>query len=341
MKNETMNRPDPLFPEPPFSRSYWAVPGQILAGFYPGDRDPAVAMNELKLCSVESLVEQGFDTGDMAHRFLKWRDHGLWTATGDVFDIGVATSQTLMRVRRGVPPEEAGGTDDYSNGNGSLMRILPVVLLGLWEDTEQFLDSIHRASAITHGPLRSQMSCAFFGLLVRAILEGRDKDEALKMAGGEFAGIHEKSEEMRSFQSLMRQDFAKLPESEINSGGYAIDTLEAAIWCLLTTDDFAACVLKAVNLGGDTDTTACVAGGLAGVLYGEAAIPEVWRATLPRQGDLTGLFEGFLHVAGRTEPVVPDVQSAQPPQLNKPTQPIKPASRRTAIPEGSQPLAGD
>jgi ADP-ribosylglycohydrolase len=251
------------------------------------------------LCSVESLVEKGFDTGDMGRRFLKWHAHGHWTAHGDVFDIGVATSQALRRIRRGVPAEEAGGTDDYSNGNGSLMRILPVVLQELCAGTDRFWDRIHRASAVTHGHLRSQMSCVFFGFMVRAVMEGWGKNEALKMACGEFAGIYEKSAEMPSFQRLMQDDFARQPDSEINSGGYVIDTLEAAICCLLTTDDFAACVLKAVNLGGDTDTTACVAGGLAGVLYGEAGIPEEWRAVLPRQGDLRELFDCFLQIAAQ------------------------------------------
>jgi hypothetical protein len=112
-------------------------------------------------------------------------------------------------------------------------------------------------------------------------------------------------------------------------------------------------VLKAVNLGGDTDTTACVAGGLAGVLYGEAAIPDEWLAALPRQGDLRGLFDCFLHIAGQQELAIPEfqsgqavqptqpVESAQPAQPNKTTQPNQPTPPHSAIPEGSQPLDGD
>jgi ADP-ribosylglycohydrolase len=88
------------------------------------------------------------------------------------------------------------------------------------------------------------------------------------------------SEEYGTYERLLAEDFAALPENEIKSSGYVVDTLEAALWCLLTTDGYEECVLRAVNLGGDTDTVAAVAGGLAGALYGYEAIPEKWRKTL-------------------------------------------------------------
>jgi ADP-ribosylglycohydrolase len=317
---------------------------------YGTHRQPAGTWSDdgaLLLCSVESLVEKGFDTGDMGRRFLKWHDHGLWTANGDVFDIGVATSQALMRIRRGVPAEEAGGTDDYSNGNGSLMRILPVVLYIAGNDIETMADRVFRASAVTHAHSRAQMACVFFGLMVRFIAGGLPKNEALRETVREFQHRYDGHPEIFPFHPLLKSDIGAFSEDDIRSGGYVMETLRAAIWCLLTTDDFAACVLKAVNLGGDTDTTACVAGGLAGVLYGEAGIPEEWRAALPRQGDLRGLFDCFLQIAAQQESAIPDVQAAQPvefaqfSQPNKTTRSIQSAPPHTAIPEGSQPLAGD
>ncbi|MES2705634.1 MAG: ADP-ribosylglycohydrolase family protein [Verrucomicrobiota bacterium] len=250
----------------------------------------------LLLCSVESLVERGFDTADMAARFVRWERDGLWTANGDVFDIGIATSEALRRVRQGVPAEEAGGKDEYSNGNGSLMRILPVVLASLKQPDSVFQDRIQRASKITHGHPRSQLACVFFGLLVRAMMEGWMKEEAVKTAAGEFSAMCGSNLELPAFGRVLRPDFRELREAEINSGGYVIDTLEAAVWCLLTTGGFAECVLQAVNLGGDTDTTGCVAGGLAGVCYGEEAIAEEWLAALPRGGELMGLFDAFRQV---------------------------------------------
>jgi ADP-ribosylglycohydrolase len=86
--------------------------------------------------------------------------------------------------------------------------------------------------------------------------------------------------EISYYTRLFDSDFANLPEDEIKSTGYVVDTLEAAVWCLLTTDSYRECVLKAVNLGGDTDTIAAVAGGLAGALYGYEGIPGEWRDTL-------------------------------------------------------------
>jgi len=95
------------------------------------------------------------------------------------------------------------------------------------------------------------------------------------------------------FQLLLAGDLRVRPESEIDSSGYVIHTLTASLWCLLTTSGYKECVLKAVNLGGDTDTTACVAGGLAGVAYGVQAVPSEWIAQLARKNDLDGLFRKF------------------------------------------------
>lgn len=247
----------------------------------------------LLLCSAESLIEKGFDTEDMGSRFVRWYAQGHWTAHGTLFDIGIATRKALQLIEHGCPAELAGGHDEFSNGNGSLMRILPVVLASLKEDEETFRSRIHQASAITHGHLRSQMACVFYGLMVRAITEGLSPETALMQAQACFAGIYEKASEFGHFSVLMQPTLQDLAESQIGSGGYVLDTLTASLWCLLTTSSFAECVLKAVNLGDDTDTTGCVAGGLAGTFYGMEAIPQEWRAALPRQADLASLFQRF------------------------------------------------
>ncbi len=248
----------------------------------------------LLLCSVESLVEKGFDTQDMGERFVRWYGQGHWTAHGTVFDIGIATRQALKRIEHGYAAVLAGGRDEYSNGNGSLMRILPVALASLKADEETFWQQIHEASAVTHGHLRSKMACTFYGLMVRALVAGLKPEPALHQAQACFAGIYERSAEFSHFATVMKPDLGTLDESEISSGGYVLDTLTASLWCLLTTGSFSECVLKAVNLGDDTDTTGCVAGGLAGVYYGHEAIPVDWVGKLARQGDVQGLFSRFI-----------------------------------------------
>ena len=248
----------------------------------------------LLLCSVESLVTKGFDTEDMGQRFLRWCDTGHWAAHGRVFDIGNATRTALDRISMGTPAEQAGGTRERDNGNGSLMRILPVALCSAKLSEDILGDRLERASAITHGHDRSKLACVFHGLFVRGLMAVQCPAESLKQAQTGFARHDEGHAYLSHFHQVMNANLASVPESEIGSGGYVVDTLTASIWCLLTTNSFSECVLKAVNLGDDTDTTGCIAGGLAGVFYGVEAIPADWMAALPRQEDLRSLFEAFV-----------------------------------------------
>ncbi|WP_395743194.1 ADP-ribosylglycohydrolase family protein [Prosthecobacter sp.] len=247
----------------------------------------------LLLCAVESLVEKGFDAQDMGERFLQWFELGHWAAHGLVFDIGIATRQALLRIRNGTPALQAGGRGVYDNGNGSLMRILPVALASLEQDDNTFMTRISQASVITHGHPRSQMACVFHGLVVRGLVRGANPQSALANAQADFQRLYADEEELGTFRDLLHSDLASRPEIHIHSSGYVIDTLTASLWCLLSTTSFSDCVLKAVNLGDDTDTTGCVAGGLAGLHYGFDAIPAEWRLALPRQQDLKILVGQF------------------------------------------------
>ena len=248
----------------------------------------------LMLCSVESLVENGFDLEDMGKRMLRWFDLGHWAAHGLVFDIGNATRKALDRISFGTPAELAGSSGEHDNGNGSLMRILPVPLALLDADLDTFCDRIARASAITHAHDRSKLACVLHGLFVRALMRGDAPTKAHACAASEFRVRYGSHAEFAHFSPLLNPDLGSQPEEAIQSSGYVLHTLIASIWCLLTTSTFSECVLKAVNLGDDTDTTGCVAGGLAGVFYGVDAIASEWIAALPRQADLQNLFQAFL-----------------------------------------------
>jgi ADP-ribosyl-[dinitrogen reductase] hydrolase len=278
-------------------------------------RDPVTGMREngshhqpkgtwsddgaLILCTTDSLVNFEFDTQDMGHRFVRWMNEALWTATGVVFDIGMATTDSLMRVANGTPAESAGGRDENSNGNGSLMRIIPVALRFAGEPTISFSRRMERVSAITHGHDRSKMACVFFGLVVRQLLLDRKPQAALDAARVEFTGLYERAPEFERFRHHLTDHFHSLPEGEIISTGYVLHTLHAALWCLLNTQDYRDCVLKAVNLGGDTDTTGCVAGGLAGVTYGMKSLPSDWIGQLARKGDVDCLFREFADLCSK------------------------------------------
>lgn len=218
------------------------------------------------------------------------------------FDIGIATRSALARIGAGIPAEEAGGCDDYSNGNGSLMRILPVVLASLDLPDDAFSDRISRASSITHRHPRSQMACVFFGVVVRLLVQGTEPAQAVQRAVGEFNIFYADNPEIMVSRDLCGIDLCKVPEIDIRSGGYVMETLTASLWCLLTSGTFAEAVLKAVNLGSDTDTTGCVTGALAGVWHGLDAIPGDWLAALPRRREVNGLFEDFVKSVSLAEP---------------------------------------
>jgi len=258
----------------------------------------------LTFCLAETLATKGFDVPDAASRFVRWQDEAYWTAHGRVFDIGIATAEALQRVRCGVAPLHAGGKDEYSNGNGSLMRILPLVFAIKDLSAAERFRAVREMSSITHAHIRSVMACFIYVEMARQLLGGLaigDAFAAMQRVVNDFfraEGIGSELE-IRQFHRLLENPYgdylikplADYPEDEIKSTGYVVHTLEAALWCLLRHDTYAATVLAAVNLGDDTDTTGAVAGGLAGLAYGEGGIPADWLAGLARRADIEDLAE--------------------------------------------------
>ena len=261
--------------------------------------------SSLLLCSAESLADRRtLDLEDLGERFVRWYRHAHWTPHGRVFDIGVATRKALVILEAGCPPELAGGADPYDNGNGSLMRILPVALAFAEAPAAILAERAQLASCVPHRHSRSQMACAYYCLFVRALLQGASPAEALASTNAALPGLFGEEPfraERLNFQMLEDGRLAHRPEDEIKSSGYVLHTLTASVWCLLTSHSFEEIVLKAVNLGEDTDTTGTVAGGLAGVCYGLDAIPADWRRQLARHDDVAALFQTFLS----TLPIAP------------------------------------
>ncbi|TAD75566.1 MAG: ADP-ribosylglycohydrolase family protein [Oscillatoriales cyanobacterium] len=249
--------------------------------------------SSLTLCLVDGLVAMGgpaqFSLQPIADRFCAWYGDNLWTARGEVFDVGGATARAINRLRSGCDPRQAGGTDERSNGNGALMRILPMAWLRSWFTGAALLDRVHGVACITHGHARSQIACGLYVWIALGLLEGRSPQEAYRWAIQSLSPIYANHPEAHHFDRLWAGDLAQQPIDTIRGSGYVVNALEAALWCLLTTDSYTAAVLQAVNLGEDTDTTAAIAGGLAGLCYGLAAIPADWLAGLARQADIVDL----------------------------------------------------
>lgn len=254
--------------------------------------------SSMTLALLDSLKD-GLNYVDIMDKFLLWYETGDYTPYGVAFDIGIATSEALQRYRAGVNPLEAGGTGERDNGNGSLMRILPLLYYlqknfgDDFSSKDQAFELVHKVSSLTHGHKRSQMACGIYlaiaGELSTANSVRAAVERGISLVLDYYKKMPEFISELDYFFRLEDKDFGSLDEEGINSSGYVVDTLEASIWCLLNTSSYEDCVLKAVNLGKDTDTTGAVAGGLAGIYYGYGAIPSEWLDSIAKRDYVEGL----------------------------------------------------
>ena len=250
--------------------------------------------SSLTFCLAEALTTK-FDLNTIAQNFVKWFYNNYWTPRGNVFDIGIATRQAIDRLAKGERPDLAGGFDVSSNGNGSLMRISPLLFYLLDKPIGERYDITKQVSSITHGHIRSVIACFYYLEFARQLFERKDKFEIYKNLQTEvtnhLTSLSINPTEVALFDRLLKQDIYKLTDENILSSGYVLHTLEASIWCLLTTDNYEDAVLKAVNLGEDTDTTGAVTGGLAGLLYGLDSIPTNWLKQIAKHDDIEKLAE--------------------------------------------------
>ena len=248
--------------------------------------------SSLAFCLAEALTQE-FSLVNIADNFVAWLNKNYWTARGNVFDVGIGTSQAISRLEEGCKPELAGGMDVLDNGNGSLMRILPLLIYIKDKKLADRYQITELVSSITHQHIRSVISCFYYLEFARKITEGIDKFQIYKTLQIEITdylnSLSINKEEINLFDRLLKGNIYELTDKEILSSGYVLHTLEASIWCLLTTDDYKTATLRAVNLGDDTDTTGAVTGGLAGLLYGFESIPANWIEQIARKKDIDNL----------------------------------------------------
>lgn len=222
------------------------------------------------LCLLESLLaHDGLELEDFANRLRNWANVGYCAVDFEVFDIGNQTSVALSRLEKGVPIEDAAPRDLQANGNGSLMRVLPVALWHRGADAD-LVGLAHRQSHVTHAHERSKVCCALYSLLAKRLLQGLPVKESWDAAVA-FLRSHYRGE----YEHQLTLVLAELQTRKPSGGGYVVDTLAGALWAL-QQPDYAAVVRAAISLGNDTDTTAAVAGGLAGIVHGIEGIPSAW-----------------------------------------------------------------
>jgi ADP-ribosyl-[dinitrogen reductase] hydrolase len=230
----------------------------------------------MALALADSLIKCGkFDAFDLMKRFVSWWREGEYSCTGRCFDIGGTTSDALARFERTRDPF-AGSTDETSAGNGSLMRLAPVVLFA-FDDAALTAQLAVDQSRTTHAAVQATEACAFFAALLQRAIAGEPKDQVL--ATMVWNG-HE------AVKSIARGDWRGRSRDGIRSSGYVIDTLEAALWAVEKTDSFEDALILAVNLADDADSVGAVTGQLAGALYGASNIPERWSNKLAWRGQI-------------------------------------------------------
>ena len=228
----------------------------------------------LALCLLDSLIEKdGLDLANLASKFLAWGGSGYLTVDRRVLDIGIQTSRALENLKGGTPPETAGPSDVRSNGNGSLMRALPLALWHRGSD-EELVALAHAQSLLTHGHVHSLVCCALYVLVAKRLLERKAMTEAWDRAGKQLADIYHGSPHASALDFVL-----SVEQQEPQGSGYVVDSLwSAKSACQEST--FAGVVRAAVAFGNDTDSTACIAGGLAGIHFGFDAIPLRWMDVL-------------------------------------------------------------
>lgn len=263
-----------MTPPEGFRRSHDGTP----VGTWSDDGAQALALLDTLLAC------DGFDPEHYGRNLVAWWNEGAFTPDGRAFDIGNQTTTALHKLEAGTPALQAGGRDERDNGNGSLMRVLPLALWHTGSDAELVRDA-HLQSRVTHAHPRSLVCCALYCLWARRVLDEVEQpyDHAFETLVELYRDAPAHAAELRRVQ----QPFVP------RGTGYVLDCLHSAR-VALRGPDFAAIVRRAVAFGLDTDTTAAVAGGIAGLRHGEQGIPPAWRDAL--QG--RALVEGYASQAG-------------------------------------------
>ena len=256
----------------------------------------------MTLATMDSIIKcKEINTNDMADKFIKWYRNGEYTATGIMFDIGTTTQQALVKYQRGIDiASKCGGEREYDNGNGSLMRMLPIAyycyLKGL-EDTE-ILKIVKEVSSITHRHPISILGCYIYVRLAIELL----KEKELLQAYQEIKKLdysYFPEDTIYKYERILNNDIGLYNIHDISSNGYIVSTLEAVIWSLINSKSFNEAIIKAINLGEDTDTVGACVGGLAGIYYGIENINQKWKDNILRYDYIINICKEFEKVINK------------------------------------------
>jgi len=247
----------------------------------------------MALCLAESLVDVGdHDPADQLRRYVAWWRDGHLSSTGSCFDIGLTTRRQLARFERTgevIDPD----VDQESAANGSLMRLAPVPIR--WHaDVAEAAARSAESSRTTHAADRPVDTCRVLGAMTAALIGGTPWEQVADPGFWRWGALHP------AVEPVARGSWRTKEPPAIRGTGYCVDALEAALWAVGGADSFRDAVLRAANLGDDADTTAAIAGQLAGARWGTAGVPITWMAKLHLRARIVELARSLFRAGGGT-----------------------------------------
>lgn len=249
----------------------------------------------MEIATIDSFIENNsFVYSDIMDKWNLWLKGEKYTGAGECFDVGRTCLRAVMNYQRGADPIEAGLKDINSNGNGSLMRILPVALYSYAKklNEQEIIKLTNDISSLTHRHDISKLGCYMYVRYIIYLLEGYDKFETYKLIQNlDYSSYSEEAN--CKYNRILNSDISLLELDEISSTGYVVDTLESAIWILLKTNNFNEAIITSTNIGNDTDTIGAILGSMAGIIYGLDNVKKQWIDTLQRREYLYDLAEKF------------------------------------------------
>lgn len=251
--------------------------------------------SSMNLLTIESLIKKKYNSNDIMYRFSLWLNDNYMTPFGTLFDIGVTTKKAIENFNKKLPKFRWGLKDEKSNGNGSLMRMAPIACYFVNGNDSLIIEKAFETSSLTHNHIRSKLACAYLCILLKNLLKNNSLSKSLKNTNHILEPYISEHKEKVAFNRILDSvKLINLPEKEIKSSGYVIHCLEASIWSAGNTKSFKSSILKAVNLGDDTDTTACVTGMITGSMYGNTEIPINWKKVLAKKDIIDELINNFI-----------------------------------------------
>lgn len=252
----------------------------------------------MTVAAMDSIIKcKSINYNDIMQKFCDWKDQAKYTVSGEFFTIGMATTKALHNYQNGIEPLECGCRQAFENGNGSLMRMLPFayyIKVNNLTDEEK-VSIINNASSLTHAHEISRLGCKIYIDYILLLLDGLDKEEALKeIRNIKYIDYYSK-ESIEKYSRILSDNFKELKKEDISSSGYVVATLEASIWCTLNSSNFEEAVKMAVNLGKDTDTIGAITGSINGIIYGKYSIPNRWLEKLKRKHFLEDIASNFIN----------------------------------------------